>query len=146
MAITNFGGEYRLLSNFARHEDLPSVLWGYPTMEHYYQAMKTNDRNLRKSFLNPDLTPAQAKRLGRYLDLRPGWDDMKIDVMRVGLERKFTIPDCAFVLLYSEHHELVEGNTWHDNFWGDCTCPSCDDQPGHNHLGILLMQIRDEGA
>jgi predicted NAD-dependent protein-ADP-ribosyltransferase YbiA (DUF1768 family) len=35
--------------------------------------------------------------------------------------------------------ELVEGNWWGDTFWGVCK------GVGENHLGRLLMKIRDEG-
>lgn len=39
---------------------------------------------------------------------------------------------------------LVEGNLWHDNFYGDCKCDRCNDIKGQNLLGKLLMQVRDE--
>jgi predicted NAD-dependent protein-ADP-ribosyltransferase YbiA (DUF1768 family) len=42
--------------------------------------------------------------------------------------------------------EIIEGNAWHDNFWGNCSCkkrPECGKE-GKNHLGMLLMKIRDE--
>ena len=34
--------------------------------------------------------------------------------------------------------ELVEGNTWNDTYWGVCN------GVGHNHLGKILMQVRQE--
>jgi predicted NAD-dependent protein-ADP-ribosyltransferase YbiA (DUF1768 family) len=37
---------------------------------------------------------------------------------------------------------LVEGNCWHDNFWGDCYCPKCFNRMGKNMLGRLLMKVR----
>ena len=36
--------------------------------------------------------------------------------------------------------ELIEGNYWHDTFWGVC------EGVGENHLGQILMQIRREFA
>lgn len=42
--------------------------------------------------------------------------------------------------------QIIEGNIWHDNFWGNCSCnkrPECVKE-GKNHLGMLLMKIRDE--
>jgi predicted NAD-dependent protein-ADP-ribosyltransferase YbiA (DUF1768 family) len=43
---------------------------------------------------------------------------------------------------------MIEGNWWHDNFWGDCYCnnksgkhPECL-KPGLNKLGLLLMNLR----
>jgi predicted NAD-dependent protein-ADP-ribosyltransferase YbiA (DUF1768 family) len=37
---------------------------------------------------------------------------------------------------------LIEGNTWHDTYWGHCICPRC--HGGANFLGILLTQVRTE--
>lgn len=39
---------------------------------------------------------------------------------------------------------LIEGNTWHDNIWGDCSCPKCWNIEGKNLLGRILMQVREE--
>jgi predicted NAD-dependent protein-ADP-ribosyltransferase YbiA (DUF1768 family) len=36
---------------------------------------------------------------------------------------------------------IVEGNWWHDNFWGDCQCPKCY-KIGANNLGKILMEVR----
>ena len=38
--------------------------------------------------------------------------------------------------------ELIEKNYWHDNFWGVCTCGKCS--TGKNHLGTILIQVREE--
>jgi hypothetical protein len=35
---------------------------------------------------------------------------------------------------------LIEGNTWHDNYWGVCECGRC--KGGVNKLGELLMKVR----
>ena len=41
-------------------------------------------------------------------------------------------------LLATENEELVEGNTWHDTYWGVCN------RRGKNKLGKILMRIREE--
>lgn len=48
-------------------------------------------------------------------------------------------------LLDTDDALLIEGNTWHDNYWGDCKCshPKCSNK-GRNALGEILMEIRDE--
>ena len=51
-------------------------------------------------------------------------------------------PELLQKLIDTGDEELVEGNTWHDNFWGNCTCEKCRDIPGENHLGKILMDIR----
>jgi hypothetical protein len=38
---------------------------------------------------------------------------------------------------------LIEGNNWHDNYWGSCRCDVCGFK-GMNVLGVLLMTIRAE--
>ena len=48
-------------------------------------------------------------------------------------------------LLNTKDAYLIEGNQWHDNFWGICIksdCPKCQDSIGHNNLGLLLMELR----
>jgi len=47
-------------------------------------------------------------------------------------------------LLATGDTKLLEGNRWHDNFWGNCDCPNCRDKPGLNYLGKILMRVRLE--
>jgi predicted NAD-dependent protein-ADP-ribosyltransferase YbiA (DUF1768 family) len=47
-------------------------------------------------------------------------------------------------LLATGDSMLVEGNIWHDNDWGDCSCERCANKPGQNNLGRLIMQVRKE--
>lgn len=82
-------------------------------------------------------------------DLRPDWFDVNIRIMTEHVWRKFTDhPDLAQALLDSADATLIEGNTWHDNFWGNCTCQNEDGkhpeclEPGRNALGEILMAIR----
>lgn len=45
--------------------------------------------------------------------------------------------------------EIVEYNRWHDNYYGFCLCKECSEKhkgvmtKDNNHLGQLLMKIRD---
>ena len=64
--------------------------------------------------------------------------------MLIGLRKKFANPELRDLLLATGDEELVEGNYWHDNEWGNCTCPRCKNIPGKNKLGKLLMQVREE--
>ena len=83
--------------------------------------------------------PGDAKRLGRQVALRPGWDDLRVEVMRGLLARKFAPgTDLAPRLLATGDAQLVEGNTWGDRFWGVCR------GQGRNQLGQLLMERRDQ--
>ena len=140
--INCFDGKYAFLSNFYISPcDLEGIL--YPTVEHAFQAAKTLDRNERLKIAAAE-TPGKAKRMGRSVTLRPDWEEIKIDVMRQCLHSKFKDPDLVFALLDTGDEELIEGNTWHDNCWGNCTCEQCVNKPGENRLGKLLMEIRKE--
>jgi hypothetical protein len=54
------------------------------------------------------------------------------------------------MLLKTGNSHIEEGNYWHDNFWGNCRCGNRDGRrpdcllQGKNHLGIILMDVRDE--
>jgi predicted NAD-dependent protein-ADP-ribosyltransferase YbiA (DUF1768 family) len=88
-----------------------------------------------------------AKKRGRTVTLKPNWDETeRFKAMRTTLGYKFTgIPYLAKHLVDTGDAYLVEGNTWHDQVWGDCTCgrPSCA-VPGKNYLGKLLMELRED--
>ena len=142
MIIDKFENEYAFLSNFYPSPVQENGIT-YPTIEHYFQAQKTTVPFERVAIANA-ATPGQAKREGRRITLRKDWERVKDDVMLQGLRLKFAIPELAEKLLTTGDAELVEGTTWHDNIWGNCSCPQCEDIPGENRLGKLLMQVREE--
>lgn len=147
--IEHFRGRWAFLSNF-----FPSVLtWEgitYPSGEHAFNAGKTVIRGERIAVANA-VSPLIAKRLGRrVITLRPEWDTRhRYDVMAAVLRAKFTChPLRVEALLSTGDHYLIEGNTWHDQHWGDCNCGlriKCA-APGQNHLGRMLMELRAELA
>ena len=140
--IVEFDGNYAFLSNF-----YPSPIYHegitYPTNEHFFQAMKTLDIDERKAIAAAE-TPGLAKRMGRNVKLRPDWEKIKVDVMRLGLMLKFTDAALAEKLIATGNKMLVEGNWWHDNTWGSCYCEKCCTHPGRNLLGHLLVDLREE--
>jgi ribA/ribD-fused uncharacterized protein len=88
-------------------------------------------------------TPSMAKQVGRRVELRKDWEEIKIDVMTDLILRKFTQnKELKKKLLETGNLELEEGNYWHDNFWGNCYCPKCKNIVGENILGIILMEVR----
>ena len=139
--IDCFDGHWAFLSNFYWNEiEFEGIK--YPTNEHFFQAMKTLDIDERRAIANCR-TPGQAKRMGRRVALRPDWEDIKESVMLEGLCLKFADEQLADWLLETGDEELVEGTTWHDNEWGNCSCPKCAHIEGKNKLGRLLMIVRD---
>lgn len=140
--ICEFEGKYAFLSNFFPSSILYEGIV-YPTNEHFFQAMKTLNQEERKKIAAAD-TPGKAKRLGRHVQLRADWEQIKVDVMRTGLMLKFTDAELAQKLIDTGDEELIEGNWWHDNTWGSCFCSDCINKPGRNLLGMLLMELRKE--
>ena len=143
--INSFTGKYYFLSNFYE-SPLPTeggeVI--YPTVEHYFQAQKTYDLKARER-IRLAQTPGEAKRIGRHVKLRPDWNNIKDSVMHYGLIKKFNNnPDLREKLLNTGDARLEEGNNWHDNTWGNCYCPKCENIVGENRLGKLLMEIRED--
>lgn len=136
MTINNFSGQYRWLSNFS-----PAMVTldgvQYISVEHAYQAAKSFDHHYRMSIARCP-TPTDAKRLGRTVPLRSDWSDVKLQVMEHLLRQKFSQPFFHSKLMATGTEHLIEGNYWHDTFWGVCN------DVGDNHLGKLIMRIRDE--
>lgn len=134
--IDNFWGQHRFLSNF-----YPCVINYegiiYPSTEHAYQAAKVLDTSTRYD-ISLMSTPGQAKKAGRIVKLREDWEHIKVSVMNTILCQKFQDDQLAQKLVETYPHELVEGNTWGDRFWGVCN------GEGQNMLGVLLMQIRNQ--
>src|SRR5574343_185272 len=125
--IKEFQGEYRFLSNFFPSE---IVIGGilFPTNEHFYQAMKTNDYK-QMLVIAKAKTPGEAKKLGRIVKIRDNWEDIKEEIMWVGLWEKFNNLILREKLIKTGNCLLIEGNYWHDNFWGRCNCESCRTKP-----------------
>jgi ribA/ribD-fused uncharacterized protein len=133
--IDSFDGEYRFLSNFYLTE-VEYEGMNFPSSENAFQAAKTLDTKLRQYFLS--VTPSVSKRMGRALTLRPDWEKVKVEIMAELLDIKFRDPVLRAKLLATGDQELVEGNWWHDTFWGVCN------DKGENHLGKLLMELREK--
>ena len=149
-AILFFDKEYAFLSNFFESPIEFKTVDGKkmiaPTVEHAFQAEKAMFAVEQETIINAD-TPGKAKRLGRHCLLRPDWEDAKDNVMLEFVRRKFQIPELRDKLLATGTANLVEGNNWHDNYWGICVCEKCVNNPvvdGKNKLGSILMRVRDE--
>ena len=144
--IGKFRDQYSFLSNFYYCPIIIDLGWlecQYPTAEHAFQAAKaTNEADHRHVLLSG--TPGQAKRRGRRIKKRDNWDEVKDDVMNTVVRAKFANDTLKQQLLATDKQLLKEGNTWHDNYWGNCACQKCEDKPGENVLGKILMKIRRE--
>lgn len=140
--IDKFDGKYEFLSNFYNSEIFYEGIT-YPTVEHAFQAAKTLNQDERIAISKLD-TPGKAKRAGRKCNLRKDWEEIKNDVMYQCVKAKFQDPELKNLLLETKHRYLVEGTTWHDNYWGNCSCEKCKSIQGNNQLGKTLMRVREE--
>jgi hypothetical protein len=133
---------YGCFSNFSAHGiQIKRTYWS--TVEHYYQAQKfagSVDAEIIP-MIHSAATPEEAATLGRCPTrrVRPDWEMVKIEVMREAVLQKFlTHLEIQAVLLSTGDETLVE-NSPHDYFWG---CGA--DQTGNNHLGKILVEVRDK--
>lgn len=147
--ITEFRDEHAFLSNFwpfqgKRLIGPPApILWkgiSWPSAEHLFQAGKTTSGEVAEWIRQSD-TPGMAKSRGRAIEVRPDWNEIKLDVMLKVVTAKFMQnPDLAEKLVATGDEDLIEGNWWGDKFWGidlKQKYPS-----GENWLGRLLMILR----
>lgn len=130
-AIDRFDGENDFLSNFFVGVD------GF-CVENHYQAAKTDNPEWAARILAAP-TPGKSKKLGRQCPIRPTWEEEKIPVMRALLVVKFSRNELMARLQATGDADLIEGNWWGDTFWGVCR------GQGHNHLGRLLVWVREMG-
>lgn len=162
--VMSFRGPYRFLSNFypvditlppemvpsragqvAARRVLPALT--YPSVENAYMAWKTLNPDHRRAL--QALSPKAAKefsRTGEFLaGLRPEYSDMqRLKAMLRVTRGKYAVHATTGLAnrLVEETGTacLVEGNTWHDRFFGFCVLTG----QGQNYLGRILMTVRDE--
>lgn len=140
--------ETRFLSNFYPYktktgEKYPHKVSVYMNgiefdcVENAYQAAKLLSKEEQIAFSK--MTPYETKAImdAGLKEVRPDWENIKLDIMTELVFQKFLgSKDLTKLLLATEEKELVEGNTWGDIFWGIC------DGKGQNHLGQILMAVR----
>lgn len=145
--ILGFQHNYRFLSNFWPCK----IRWmgkTFPNTEAAYQATKVDPDLPQEEYdaLVRDIqlasTPAVAKRLGKEIKnkgkQRKDWQDISLQVMQELNRLKFQDPILRKKLLDTGDVYIEETNGWKDTFWGVCN------GRGENHLGKILMQIREE--
>ncbi|MEG4836674.1 NADAR family protein [Microcoleus sp. B9-D4] len=132
------GSEYGFFSNFSSHGfELDGEYW--PTTEHYFQAQKF-PKTAHCDQIRQAKTPKDAAKMGRNRSrpLRKDWEQVKDDIMRKAVLRKFeTHAEIREILLATGDEEIVE-NSPIDYYWG---CGK--DGSGKNMLGQILMEVRE---
>ena len=133
---------YGCFSNFSLHPiQLEGTVWS--TVEHYYQAQKfvgTENEGLIITIQNAE-TPMEAATIGRdrTLKLRCDWEQVKTQVMWQGVLTKFLTHTDIQKILLDTGDELIVEDSPIDYYWG---CGR--EKTGQNHLGKILMKVRQE--
>ena len=114
----------------------------FPSVEHYYQAMKfyASDKRFEviRNLSNPDEALLITKTPEYKINRRADFDKNKFKIMEEGLRAKFTQnPDAAEMLKSTGNTVLVKA------------CPVCykcgfGEGSGENRMGKILMQICKE--
>lgn len=135
--ICQFRDDYYFMSNFYPFKLIYNGI-EYQNTEAAFQAQKCKYLPERNQFSK--LSPSEAKRLGRRIELRPDWEQVKDGIMFDIVLTKFSSDEyLAYKLLETGEEVLMEGNTWNDTYWG----VDLDTMEGKNKLGLILMKVRD---
>ena len=140
-AIMCFRGEYLFLSNFYQGEVFDYKGYKFDNGEAPFQAEKCFSRV--KEFEME--TPGRCKKLGRKVQLRDDWEEVKSDVMYDVCKEKFTQDqNLKYKLLDTGGVEIIEGNSHRDKIWGMTFSKKTNTWSGRNLLGIALMKLRSD--
>lgn len=148
--LNGFRGKYSILSNFAEHEKISIILpygdtngkkYFANNIETLFQAAKTNINWQIEEIIKSN-DPNVSKYLGRRCKIRNDWEEIKINVMKELLEKKFIVSNEFRHVLLSVPDDMyiVEMNRWCDKEWGVCSKTF----QGKNKLGKLLMNLKAE--
>lgn len=108
----------------------------YSCSESAFQAQKCTNSVDKDMFAGFD--GKMAKSWGRRVPLRKDWNEVRIPIMEEIVRAKFLQNPELIPQLTSIKGYIQEDNSWNDTFWGICN------GVGENHLGKILMKIRDE--
>jgi len=146
--IERFRGDHYFLSNMYELSTWLETPEGIavPTSEHAYQSARFADDFARRAVARArDGKEAKSfahELIEQGMPQLENWETVKVDIMESIVREKFR---CNLILAEelaaTGQLGLFEGNTWGDNFWGVSPVGS---RNGYNHLGRILMTIRDE--
>ena len=138
-------GRYGFLSPLAAFPITMSVdgkSYDFPTVEHYYQAMKFNATDSRfatiLSLENPDDARLLTKTPEYKVNRRKDFEQNKFKIMEAGLRAKFAQnPEAAKLLKQTGNAVLIKSCV---------VCYKCGfgEGSGHNRIGKILMSVREE--
>ena len=133
--------EYSWLSNMTL-VNIPLKGIIYPSVEHAYMSEKSHDKSWKQLCSQKNISGKQIKNFSKTIELRSDWENVKLLVMEYCLREKFKQEPFKSKLIATGNENIQEGNYWGDVFYG----VDLKQTPniGENHLGRLIMKIRDE--
>ena len=140
--ISEFRGRHGFLSNYHVCQfEIDGVV--FQSSEHAFHYFKTNNAAQRER-IRCTPTAHKSKRVAQYVTLRPNWNAVRDSYMLQAMWAKFSQnEDLKAKLLKTGDALLIEGNDWKDDYWGACRNKDID-WYGYNHVGQLLMYIREQ--
>ena len=146
-------GEFKTFSNQAVYPIQISDV-RYPSVEHYYQAMKAKefgDEQIYKKILDTPSGKA-VKALGEKIANvhTEIWDAKRLEIMMRGVKAKFVQhPELQKQLVATGERQIGYADA-RDSFWGIGTAETTEKSgdptkwKGQNRLGKIMMALRDE--
>jgi ribA/ribD-fused uncharacterized protein len=123
----------------------------YPTVEHYYQAMKAHefDPELEEKIRTTPSTKA-VKALGDKIKnfIKEQWDSKQLEIMSRGVKAKFIQHPELMKQLQETGDKQIGNADARDSYWGIGTSTNTEKSQdpskwkGQNHLGKILMGLR----
>ena len=129
-------------ADFPINLEVDGKFYTFPTVEHYYQAMKfyASDERFKNilNLKNPDDARLLTKTPEYKINRRHDFDKNKFDIMEKGMRAKFCQnTDAADLLKTTGDAILIKSCE---------VCYKCGfgEGSGYNHMGKILMKIREE--
>ena len=136
--ITSFKGEYDFLNNRFGC----SFIWEgikFNNVDTAFQASKFGNEAERKLFSRQSTEKAAMK--GGQITPSPEWEERKLETMMSIQIAKFTQnPSLMKRLIATGSSKIINGNNKKETYWG----VDLYSWKGENHLGKILMTIRDK--
>jgi len=144
MSVIEFSAKLPAYREFSSYYPVKLMLDGkvWPSVEHYFQAMKFPDNEAYQESIRLTKKPEVAKRMGKTeeVPVRPDWATYRDVVMLTAVKEKFSDrhPELKAKLLETGSAILKDASPL-DNYWGIGRS-----KKGRNKLGEILMTVRGE--
>ena len=145
IASRDYGWDYQadtdwLATEYEAPFELDGVEW--PTVDHYFLCAQMADPVDVRAIMEIE-NPWDAREYAVGKPLRDGFDELRLDVMAAALFEKFECnPPLKGRLIATGDRDIQVSSLWPNTFWG-VHKPADKIRPeGQNHLGKLLMMIR----